>query len=404
MNELIEKYIELLLKKCINFNNSKSLLINYEDENEWFIEKLVDKAHSMGIYDIYLDKRNICEQHNILSNISLEEIEKHEYFNQSIWDEYALKNASFLDLRSEYPGLMDDIDPEKLSKANFIMRTSKPIYKKRQLSFEVPWCIAALPSNIWAKKLFPELTEQDAYIKLFTLICEMCMINTDNPIASWEEFLNQQLISEQKLNELKITKLHYKNSLGTDLYIELSPNVIWSSAGSLGKDMLVNCPTYEIFTNPDFRKTNGIVYSSRPLCYNGGVIDKFYLEFKDGKVVNYDAKIGKELLKNIIESDEYSSYLGEVALVNDNSPISNTGIVYGNTLFDENASCHLALGNGFAECIEGSENLNDEELLNVGVNPSKNHVDFMIGTKDLTIEAETIKGKVLILKNGNINI
>lgn len=404
MNELVDKYIELLLKKCVNFNNSKSLLISYEAENEWFIEKLVDKSRSMGVNDIYLDKRNIYYQHEILGNISLEEIENHEYFNQNIWDEYVLKNASFIELKSEYPNLMNDIDPKKLSKANFVMRTSKPMYKKRQLSFEIPWCKAILPSKIWAKKLFPELTEEEAYIKLFILICEMCMVNTDDPIASWNEFLNQQSINQQKLNELKITKLHYKNSLGTDLYIELSPNAIWSSAGSLGEDMLANCPTYEIFTSPDFIKTNGIVYSSKPLCYNGGIIEEFYIEFKDGKVVNYDAKIGKDLLKNIIESDDYSSYLGEVALVNYSSPISKTGIVYGNTLFDENSTHHIALGAAFPECIKGSENLNDEELLNIGVNPSSNHVDFMIGTKDLIIEAETIKGKVLILKNGDISL
>ena len=404
MNELIEKYTELLLKKCVNFNNSKSLLISYELENEWFIEKLVEKAHSMGINDIYLDKRNIYEQHKILSEISLEEIQKHEYFNQSIWDEYALKNAAFIEMESEYPGLMDDIDPEKLSKANFIMRNSKPIYKKRQHAFAIPWCKAVLPSLMWAKKLFPELKEKEAYNKLFTLICEMCMVNTDNPINSWNEFLYEQTINEQKLNDLNITKLHYKNSLGTDLHIELNSNAIWANAGSLGENMLANCPTYEIFTTPDFRKTNGIVYSSRSLYYNGGLIDNFYLEFKDGKVVNYDAEVGKELLKNIIESDEYSSYLGETALVNDNSPISNTGIVYGNTIFDENASCHLALGSGFSECIKNSELLSDEELLNIGINPSKNHVDFMVGTSDLTIEAETNKGKILILKDGNLNL
>lgn len=404
MIELENKYIDLLLKKCINFNNSKSLFISYQPENIDFINKIVNKAKEYGVIDIYLYNENVYEKHEILKKISVNEIERHPFFNKKIWDEYALKGASFLILESEYPGLMDDIAPEKLARARYIDRITRPIYKKLQLEFKIPWCIAVLPSKTWATKLFPNINEEKAYDKLFELICEMCMVKTDNPIESWNNFLKEQENFKEKLNSLKISKLHYKNNLGTDLQLEITPNTVWHSAGSLGKDMLVNLPTYEIFTNPDFRKSNGIVFSSRPLCYNGLFIKDFYLKFKDGKVINYGAKEGKELLKGIIESDDYSSYLGEIALIPYDSPISNTNIVYGNTTFDENASCHLALGNGFPECIVNNEQLNEEELFNIGVNPSKNHVDFMIGTNDLEIEAETCKGKTLIFKKGNYNI
>ncbi len=154
----------------------------------------------------------------------------------------------------------------------------------------------------------------------------------------------------------------------------------------------------------NYKKTNGIVYSSRPLHYNGGIVDEFYLEFENGKVVSYGAKKGEGLLKGIIESDKYTSYLGEVALVNYDSPISNTKIVYGNTTFDENASCHLALGSGFPECVKDSDLMTVQEMDDFGINPSKNHVDFMIGTSDLQIEADTKEGKKLILKNGNFNL
>ncbi len=404
MDELKRKYIDLLLKRCINFNNSKSLFISYQFENIDFINELVKSAKEYGVLDIYLYNENIYEMHKILKTISVEEIEKHEFFNKKIWDEYALKGASFLILQSEYPGLMDDIDPEKLAKARYIDRTSRPIYKKLQLEFKIPWCIASLPSKTWATNLFPDLEENDAYNKLFDLICEMCMVKTDNPIESWDNFLKEQEFVREKLNSLKISKMYYKNNLGTNLQVELTPNTIWHSVGSLGEDMLVNTPSYEIFSNPDFRKTNGIVFSSKPLCYNGAFIRDFYLEFKDGKVINYGAKEGEELLKFIIESDEYSSYLGEAALVPHDSPISNTKIVYGNTTFDENASSHLALGGGMPECIIDKEKLSEEELFNIGVNPSKNHVDFMIGTNDLEIEADTCKGKVLIFKKGKYNI
>lgn len=404
MKNLEEKYIDLLLKRCINFNNSNSLFISYQSENFDFVNELVKRAKQYGIDDIYLHDENIYKKHEILKNISVEDIDKHPFFNKQIWDEYALKGASFLILESEYPGLMDDIDSEKIAKACYIERVTRPIYKKLQLEFKIPWCIANLPSKAWATNLFPTLEESEAYNKLFELICEMCMIKTSDPIESWNAFLEQQKRLEEKLNSLKISEMHYQNSLGTDLQIELTPNTTWHSIGSLGKNMLVNLPSYEIFSNPNFRKTNGIVYSSKPLCYNGSFIKDFYLEFKDGKVINYGASEGKDLLKSIIDSDVYSSYLGEVALVSCDSPISNTNIVYGNTIFDENASCHLALGNGFPECIIDNELYSEEELIDLGVNPSKNHVDFMIGTNDLEIEAKTCKGKVLILKNGKYNI
>ncbi len=182
------------------------------------------------------------------------------------------------------------------------------------------------------------------------------------------ELVKQQVI-ENKLNDLKIENLHFKNSLGTDLYIELVKNAIWHSAGSLGNNSIANLPTYEIFTSPNFRKTNGIVYASKPLYYNGGLINDFYLEFKDGKIINYDAKIGKKLLKGIIESDKYSAYLGEVGLVDYNSPISKTNITYGQTTIDENSSCHLALGFGFSECVKNNNLLDKNQLLNIGINP-----------------------------------
>lgn len=403
MNELENKYIELLLKRCINFEKSKSLFINYQVESE-FIKKVVDKAKEMGIEDIYLSFEDTYKEHEILSYISLEQIDTYPFFDNSIWDEYAKKDASFLILETEIPGLMDDIDPKKLSRARYIKRTTKPIYKDKQLKGLIPWCIACIPDVAWAKNLFPELNEEDAYNKLYECIISMCMVDTENPIKSWNSFLAKQQLMVEKLNNLQISKLHYTNSLGTNLTIELNEDALWTSAGGHGENMIVNMPSYEIFTTPDYKKTNGIVYSSKPLLYNGALIDNFYIEFKDGKVINYDAEIGKEILKGIIESDEYSSFLGEVALIEHNSPISNTGIVFKTTLIDENSSCHLALGSGFNECIKDGEILTNEELMNKGVNQSKNHVDFMIGTPDLNIEAETNNGKILIFKNGNFNI
>lgn len=392
-----EKYIKLLLEKCINFDNSKSLFISYDIINQDFIDSVVEYAKKIGVTDIYLDKHNLSEEHDLLNQISLEEIEKHPYFNDSIWDEYAKKGASFLMLRAPFPGLMDDVDPKKLAKAEFIRRSTKPVYKKRQLTYEIPWCIAALPNKVWADKLFEG--KENSLELLENMIYKICMVDTNSPIDSWNNYLNNNKSRIEMLNHLKLKCLNYKNSLGTNLNIELLENSIWCDAGSNG---LVNMPSYEIFTSPNYKKTSGIVYSSRPLYYSGGLIDKFWIKFKDGKAIDCGAKVGEEILKGIINSDSNSAYLGEVALVENDSPISNTGLVYGLTLIDENASCHLALGAGFVECIENGEQLTEEELLNQGINMSKIHVDFMIGTPDLEITGETFDNKkVKIFEKGN---
>lgn len=403
MRELENKYIELLLKRCINFNNSKILFLSYMVEND-FVLKVIKKAKELGVEEIHLSYDSLEKKQEILSIISLEDIDSHPFFNRKIWDDYALRGASFLMLQTEMPGLMDNIDDEKLSRARYIERASCPIFERLQSEFKIPWCIANIPNKLWAKDIFPNDNYENAYNKLFKCICSMCMVDTRNPIESWNDFLRKQDVVISKLNSFKIKSLHYNNSLGTDLILELDKDALWSSAGSLGENMFVNMPSYEVFTTPNMYKTNGIVYSSRPLMYNGGLIDNFYLEFKNGKVINFDAKVGRRLLEEIIKSDEFSSYLGEVALVNYDSPISNTGLIFKNTTIDENASCHLALGSGFSECIINGENMSDKELLLRGVNLSKNHVDFMVGTSDLSVEANTNDGNVLIMKKGNICI
>ena len=202
--------------------------------------------------------------------------------------------------------------------------------------------------------------------------------------------------------------MHYTNGLGTDLFVELSDLTIWSGGAETlkdGREAIVNMPTIEVFTTPILSKTEGIVYSSKPLVYNGAIIDEFYLEFKEGKVVNFDAKIGKEVLKSIIEADKNSAYLGEVALVEHDSVISKSNILFYETLFDENASCHLALGAGFPTAIKEGTSKSKEELLNMGVNESDVHVDFMIGTEDLNITGITYDNKEInIFTHGKFDI
>ena len=403
IEELENKYVNLLIDRCLSFKNGKSLFINYFDDNEKFVEKLVTKAKSKGIDDIYLDRNDKEERHQKLLQ-SVEEINNDDYFDASIWDEYAKKNAAFLMLSTEFPGYFADIPSENMTTASLKTRTSKPLYKLKQLTNEISWCIAVIPNKIWAKEKFPDLSEDDAYNEYFKLMCHCTMVDRENPIEEWDKFLDRQRSLVRALNDLQITKMHYTNSLGTDLVIGLSPDALWQCAGYEGSDVIVNMPTYEVFTSPDYRLTEGIVYASKPLMYGGALVDKFWVKFKDGKVIDYDAEVGKEILKGIIESDEYSCFLGECALVDKNTAIAQTNFVYGETCLDENASCHIALGDAFPECLKGAEDESIDERRERGLNHSDNHVDFMIGTDDLNIVAETKNGEMLIFKKGEFNL
>ena len=403
IEELENKYVNLLINRCLSFKNGNSLFINYYSDNDAFVEKLVTSAKSRGIEDIYLDRNDKEERHQKLLQ-SVEEINNDDYFDDHIWDEYAKKDAAFLMLSTEFPGYFADIPSENMTAASLKSRTSKPVYKLKQLTNEISWCIAVIPNKIWAKEKFPDLSEEDAYNEYFKLMCHCTMVDKENPIEEWNKFLDRQRMLVSKLNELQITKMHYTNSLGTDLVIGLSPDALWQCAGYEGDDTIVNMPTYEVFTSPDYRLTEGVVYASKPLMYGGALVDKFWVKFKNGKVVDYDAEVGKEILKGIIESDEYSCFLGECALVDKNTAIAQTNFVYGETCLDENASCHIALGDAFPECLKGAEDESIDERRERGLNHSDNHVDFMIGTDDLNIVAETKNGEMLIFKNGEFNL
>lgn len=395
-----EKYIQLLLNKCIDKNSSKILFIHYKSEINDFIDELVKEAKKIGIEEFYLDEEDPNQTYNILKTKSLEEIKNSKYFDKSIWDEYAKKNACFLMLETEHPHLMEDIEDEKIALASKISRESKPHYRKMVEKCQLSWCIAAYPGISWAKEIFPN--DPNSYQKLENAIYKICMIDQEDPIKCWDEHLQKIETIMKILNNLHLTKLHYSNSLGTNLEVSLPKNYIFSSAKD--REIIVNMPSYEVFISPIYNQTEGIVYSSKILNHNGKIVDKFWLRFKEGKVVDYDAEIGKEILKSILESDEHSSYLGECALVEYDSPISNLNLVFGTTLIDENASCHLALGAGFPETIESGTELSEDELLKKGINVSKNHVDFMIGTPDLTITGIKEDGtEITIFKDGNFD-
>ena len=403
MKEYFEKYAELLLKRCLCLDKVRPLLVTVPVRAIDFAIVLAHTAYEMGITDVYFDWTDEDLKHEQLLHFNDEDLINSPFWNKKIYDEYAKKDAAFLMLYSDDVDLMKDIPEEKITLTSRQYRNSRPFFKKRQRTDEIPWCIALIPTPGYAKKIFPN--SQDPLKDAWDAIFKCCLIYEDDPIKAWDEKIKRTQMKCDILNKLQFKYLHYTNSLGTDLTIELPKNHIWSGAGKENQDgipLIVNMPSEEVFTSPKYDGINGIVYSARPLVYGGSLIENFSFEFENGKVIKVKAQSGEEILKKMIETDDGSAYLGEVALVDYNSPISNTNLIFYETLYDENASCHLALGDSFPTCLKGGEDMTSEELRKQGLNKSLIHTDFMIGTSDLKIVGTTFKGeKITIFKNGN---
>ena len=365
---LDRKYARLLLLRCLSFNNTDTLLIDYRThEHDGFVKIIREEAQRIGVKNILVSLYDEDELHDYLVNTKLEDIKLNPLIDRTIWDDVAKIGGCILHVDTFIPNLMNDVDSDKISKAFAIrLQTYKKNYKANNSINGFPWVICAYPNKRWADYLFN--SDPNSFSKLHRYIMEMCMVNKDDPVYEWEEFIKKSNYYKNLLQRLQIECLHYTNSLGTDIEIGLLENSLWLNQDKKdknGNSIMVNMPSYEIFTSPNCSMVNGVVYCSRPLVLDGSIIDKFYIRFKDGIAVEYYAEVGNDLLKNLIEENKNANMLGEIALVNYDSPISNTGIVFYDTLFDENASCHFALGKGFSKSINGGSNLSDDELKSI---------------------------------------
>lgn len=392
---LKRKYAKLLLD-CLNLHEDDYLFISIPKHISSFKNILLNEAKKRNLKDIYVEEIDEYKKHDLLKNLDQENINKHPMFDSSIYNKYAKLDAAFLFVKSMIPNLMNDIEQKKIKDTIQHRLETEKYFRKLYNAGKLRWNISCVPNSKWAHSI--DLTISKFWDNLF----KICFVDQKNdPIVKWNKYLDNLSNITNELNNYKFRYLEYRNDLGTDLKVYLPKNHLWCSGKSENGD-ICNMPTLEVFTSPEYNLTEGKVFSSKPLFYSGVMIKDFYFIFKEGKVVEYDAKVGKEVLKTIIDTDENASFLGECALVSFDSPINKSNIIFNETLFDENASCHLALGRGFTECLAKKVE-DDEELMKNGINVSKTHVDFMIGTPDLSVIGVKDSGeKVEIIKNGNI--
>ena len=387
---LQEKYAKVLLESCLKIEKGQPLFISYNIERSDFVRIITKIAYSLGVKDIYYDGNDPYIKHEALKNLSVEELKGLPFWNKKMWNVYAKKNAAFLMLASETPGLMKDIDSKKLAElAKYSYETRKEFDELRDKK-KIAWTIAAVPTKAWAEALYDVDYAEDV---LWEKIFDMCSIREDNPVAIWNKKIKELEKRCDKLNEYQFKTLKYKSSNGTDFTINLPKNHLWVSGKEVldnGKEVLVNFPTEEVFTSPDCRSAEGMICASKPLSYQDNIIKDFYFIFEKGKAKEAYAEEGNKILNEMVNICKNSDMLGEVALVPYDSPISNMNEIFLETLFDENAACHMALGDSFTECVKDGVKIGKDRLYEeYNLNKCDSHVDFMIGTSDMSIKGIT---------------
>ncbi|CAG9621626.1 Aminopeptidase 2 [Sutcliffiella rhizosphaerae] len=407
MNKLIdmmEKYADLAVKVGVNIQKGQTLIINADIATAPFVRLVTKKAYETGAKLVHIEWTDE-EVTRIRYDIALDESFHHfPSWRAEMMEKAFQEGAAMLAITSVNPDLLKGVDANKIANLQKAAGEATKAYRKMVMADKISWSIVAVPSKGWSAKVFPELSEQEQEVKLWEAIFHATRANLDDPVQAWIEHKDKLSEKVAFLNDNKFKALHYK-AKGTDLTIELPEKHVWigpESTNENGVSFIANMPTEEVFTTPLKSGVNGKVTSSKPLNYGGNLIEDFSLTFENGRIVSYEAEEGYETLQKLIETDEGSHYLGEVALVPHDSPISNTNLIFYNTLFDENASHHLAIGNAYSFALEGGKQMSDEELEAAGANASITHVDFMIGSSDMDIDGITQEGKrVPLFRQGN---
>ncbi len=400
---VLRKYARLIAEAGVNVQRGQEVFIVAGLDQPEFVKMVAEECYKLGAARVTVDW-----DYQPLSKVdnkycTVETLGTLTNYQKARWEYYVEKIPCRIYLDSDDPDGLRGVDQDKMLRAQ---QMRYPLIKgyRDALENKYQWCIAAVPGPAWAKKLFPELTVHQAVEKLWEAILSTSRV-TDDPVAAWEQHNADLHARCEHLNSLGIEKLHYTASSGTDLTVGMIPEAEFKGGGDTSLQGIFfnpNIPTEECFISPMRGQAEGIVYASMPLSREGQLIENFWIRFHEGRAVEWHAERNEQLLKNIITADEGAAYLGECALVPFDSPIQNTGLLFYNTLFDENAACHLALGMGFADTIKGFENKTLEECRALGINDSMVHVDFMIGTADLSIDAVTKSGEVVpVFRNGN---
>ena len=404
-NENLKKYARLIAETGVNVQDNHTVVLQISVDQAPLARLITEEAYRLGAAEVIVQWSDETIQREFLSHAATDRIENVPQYKIDQTDDWIAKGASRISVVSSNPDALAGVDAQRV--AAFQAANGKALVNLRKATQanKVSWTVVAAASEGWAAKVFPELaTSEEQVDALWNEIFKTTRIYEENPVIAWD--IHDKKLQEKaaELNEQQFTALHY-TAPGTDLTIGLPKNHLWEGAGSYnarGEEFMANMPTEEVFTAPDSRRVDGYVSSTKPLSYAGTIISGMKFTFKDGKVVDFSAEQGEEALKNLLAIDEGAKHLGEVALVPDPSPISHSGLIFYNTLFDENASNHLAFGSAYAFNLQGGTEMSEEELAEAGLNRSQTHVDFMVGSDKMNIDGIKEDGTIVpVFRNGD---
>ncbi|WP_214627931.1 aminopeptidase [Paenibacillus agaridevorans] len=400
-----EKYAELIVRTGVNIQPGQEVFMaGASIEMAELVRAIATKAYEAGASNVHVDWVD-----DYLSRLKYEKADEAIFgsfpsFETMKRNHFVERGAVFISLTTSSPDLLKGIPSSRISAFQKASGEGLKEFRRAIQSDKVSWTVVAGAGKEWAKKVFPDVSEEVAVDMLWNAIFDSVRLHDADPVSAWVKHNETLHEKAEVLNANKFRKLHYR-APGTDLTVELHEKHIWVAAGSTnqkGFSFMANMPTEEVFTVPLKTGTNGYVSSTKPLSYGGNIIDKFKITFENGRIVKAEAEEGEEILRKLVDIDEGSHYLGEVALVPHHSPISESGILFYNTLFDENASNHLAIGSGYAFNVEGGKTMSAEELEAHGVNASITHNDFMIGSAEMDIDGIKDDGTIVpVFRAGN---
>ena len=406
--EKLKKYANILLTTGVNLQQDQILVVSVDVENKDFAIIVAKEAYALGATDVVINWQCAPIGRARLLHAHTDALANPAKWIPTYYEQYVEEKATFLSLISANPNALSGIPGERISLQSRNLNKVLSFYHSAIMNSAVTWCVAAVPTVLWANLLGYTGSDDDKIDRLWDTILTLCRLENIPMKESFKHHMSRLKKRTDALNILNLKSLHYTCTNGTDIIVQLPVGHVWQGGAEAAKDGRIfnaNIPTEEVFSAPQYNGVNGIVYSTKPLIYHGNTISDFSIEFKKGRIVNYNAAEGLEIIKELIETDEGSHFLGEIALVDHYSPISESNTIYFETLFDENASCHFAIGAAYPTCLENSDGLDDNALKERGLNHSLTHVDFMIGHENMNIIGTTQSGQeVAIMIDGRLQV
>lgn len=404
--ELLNKYAAFTVQVGVNVQKGQTLIIRCPVEGAYFGRACMEAAYKAGARDVVIrweDEKAARIRMELGEEEALSETKPYELRSYLDYAE-SEGGCCLLAIHASDPEIFKGLDTAKINRVSLTKQEAMKSWREYTMKDRVQWCVVAIPTPAWAASVFPGLAEDEAQEKLWSAIFDVCRVTGGDPVSAWKEHVAKTSACRDKLNELQLESIHMTSANGTDLTVGLADGHTWEGACSKAENgavFIANVPTEEVFTAPHRERVNGVVKGTKPYVYNGQLIEGFSVTFKDGVVVDYSAEKNAELLGQLLDSDEGARRIGEIALVPASSPINRSGLLFYNTLFDENAACHIAFGAGYPTTVKGGAAMTTEQLLACGVNDSAIHEDVMVGAEDMTITGLTKSGEtVTIFENG----